>query len=50
MEIPEFKTEQEEAEWWASHQNETLAMFKQAAKDGTLRRGTLAKRKEGSNE
>jgi len=44
--IPEFKTEEEEAEWWDSHPEETLALFKQAAKDGTLGVGTLARRSQ----
>lgn len=43
-EIPEFSSEAEEAAWWDSHQDETLAMFQQAARDGTLGRGTLKRR------
>ena len=40
----EFKNEAEEAAWWDTHPEETLAIFDQAAKDGTLGRGTLARR------
>jgi predicted DNA binding CopG/RHH family protein len=43
LQIPEFKSEAEEAAWWDSHQDEMLATFKQAAQDGTLGRGTLAR-------
>ena len=43
LETPEFKNEAEEAAWWDSHPDETLALFKQAAQDGTLGRGTLAR-------
>jgi predicted DNA binding CopG/RHH family protein len=44
LETPEFKNEAEEAAWWDSHPDETLALFEQAAADGTLGRGTLARR------
>jgi predicted DNA binding CopG/RHH family protein len=44
VETPEFKSEAEEAAWWDSHPDETLAMFKQAEADGSLGRGTLARR------
>jgi predicted DNA binding CopG/RHH family protein len=44
LETPEFKNEQEEAEWWDNNQSFILEQFKQDAKDGTLGRGTLAKR------
>jgi len=46
QQIPEFKNEAEEAAWWDSHPDETLAIFEQAAQDGTLGRGTLARRAE----
>ena len=46
LQIPEFKSEAEEAAWWDSHPDETLRLFEQAAKDGTLGRGTLARRAE----
>jgi predicted DNA binding CopG/RHH family protein len=41
---PEFKSEEEEANWWDSHQKEILAAFKAAEANGTLGRGTLAKK------
>jgi len=44
LQIPEFKSEAEEAAWWDNHPDETLAIFEKAAKDGTLGRGTLARR------
>ncbi len=43
LQTPEFKNEAEEAAWWDSHPDEMLALFKQAAQDGTLGRGTLAR-------
>ncbi len=46
LQNPDFKNEAEEAAWWDSHPDETLAIFEQAAKNGTLGRGTLAKRRE----
>ncbi len=44
LQTPEFQTDAEEAAWWDSHPDETLAIFEEAAKDGTLGRGTLARR------
>ncbi len=41
---PEFKNEQEEADWWDNNQGLIVKEFVEAAKDGTLGRGTLAKR------
>ena len=41
LETPEFKSEAEEAAWWDSHQDLVLNHFEQAAKSGTLGRGTL---------
>ena len=46
LETPEFKNEADEAAWWDSHPDETLALFKQAEQDGTLGRGTLARRSQ----
>jgi predicted DNA binding CopG/RHH family protein len=46
LKTPDFKSEKEEAEWYDTHQDELLAQFKQAAKDGTLGQGTLARRAE----
>src|SRR5450432_2579471 len=44
LRTPELKNEAEEAAWWDSHPDETLALFEQAAKDGTMGQGTLARR------
>ena len=44
LKTPDFKNEKEEAEWYDTHQDELLTQFKQAARDGTLGRGTLARR------
>jgi len=46
LKTPEFKSEAEEAAWWDSHPDQILGMFEQAAKDGTLGRGTLARRSQ----
>jgi predicted DNA binding CopG/RHH family protein len=46
LKTPEFESEAQEAAWWDSHPDETLAVFEQAAKDGTLGRGTLARRSQ----
>ena len=44
IETPKFKNEEEEAIWWHKHQGLVLKEFEQAAKGGTLGRGTLARR------
>jgi len=44
LKTPEFKSEEEEASWWADNQNSLLKEFEAAAKDGTLGRGTLVRR------
>ena len=41
FDTPDFKNEQEKAEWWDSHEDEIMAAFEEAAKNGTLGRGTL---------
>jgi predicted DNA binding CopG/RHH family protein len=41
--LPDFKSEAEEAEWWDSHHDEIFQDFEQAAKEGTLLRGTAAR-------
>jgi predicted DNA binding CopG/RHH family protein len=41
---PEFKSEAAEARWYEKNQDVLLAEFKDAAKDGTLGQGSLAKR------
>jgi predicted DNA binding CopG/RHH family protein len=44
LQTPEFKSDAEEARWYEKNQDSLLTEFKDAAKDGTLRRGSLAKR------
>ncbi len=44
LKTPNFKNEEEEAAWWAKNQSLLLNEFTQSAKDGTLGRGTLARR------
>jgi hypothetical protein len=39
-----FKTEKEEAEWWANNEALLVKELNGSAKDGTLGRGTLARR------
>lgn len=46
--IPEFKIEAEEAAWWDSHPHDILGVFEQAAKDGTLGRGTIAAKEKAN--
>jgi predicted DNA binding CopG/RHH family protein len=45
LETPKFKTEKDEALWWENNQSLLLNEFEQAAKDGTIGRGTLMRRK-----
>jgi hypothetical protein len=40
--LPDFASETEEAKWWYENQDLVGKMFEQAARDGTLRHGTLA--------
>jgi hypothetical protein len=44
LKTPEFKSEAEEANWWANNPDLILKEFETAAKDGTLGRGTLVRR------
>jgi predicted DNA binding CopG/RHH family protein len=44
IETPDFKSEEEEAAWWANNQGVLVKEFEQAAADGTLGRGTLVRR------
>jgi predicted DNA binding CopG/RHH family protein len=44
LQTPEFKSEADEARWYEKNQDVLLAEFKDAAKDGTLGRGSLARR------
>jgi predicted DNA binding CopG/RHH family protein len=46
LKTPDFKNEKEEAEWYDTHQDDLLAQFELAAKDGTLSRSTLARRSQ----
>jgi hypothetical protein len=48
LDTPEFKNEAEEAAWWDSHPDEILGVFEQAAKDGTLGRGTIANKEKAN--
>lgn len=43
LKTPDFKSEAEEAAWWANNQDLLAEEFKQAATDGTLRRGAAAR-------
>ena len=43
FETPEFKSQEEEANWWDSHKDYILQELEQAAKEGTLGHGTLAR-------
>ena len=44
LDTPDFKSEKEEADWWDNNQALILREFEEAARDGTLTRGTVAKR------
>jgi predicted DNA binding CopG/RHH family protein len=44
LKTPEFKSEAEEARWYEKNPDALLTEFKDAAKDGTLGQGSLAKR------
>jgi predicted DNA binding CopG/RHH family protein len=44
LQTPEFKSEADEARWYEKNQDVLLAEFKEASKEGTLGRGSLAKR------
>lgn len=39
-----FRSEEEEANWWDSHQDALAVEFKRAAADGTLGHGTAARK------
>lgn len=43
VKTPAFKTEAQEAEWWAKNQSFILDHFEQAKKAGKLGRGTVAR-------
>ena len=42
MEVPQFATEAEEAQWWYGQRDTLTARFEAAAARGELRRGTAA--------
>lgn len=42
MERPEFKSEQEEAEWWDSHPEFIAELMRRAQAEGKLTRGVIA--------
>jgi predicted DNA binding CopG/RHH family protein len=44
LKIPEFKTEGDEARWWAENQDQLAQQFERAAAEGRLKRGTVARR------
>jgi predicted DNA binding CopG/RHH family protein len=44
LKTPKFKDEAEEARWWADHQDEIAGAFEQAAEEGRLGRGTVARK------
>ena len=44
LKVPKFDTEAEEAQWWFDNQKLFEEAFDVAAKNGTLRRSTLADR------
>jgi len=45
LNTPKFKNEGEEALWWEKNQGVLLNEFEQAAKEGSVGRGTLMRRK-----
>jgi predicted DNA binding CopG/RHH family protein len=45
IKTPRFKTETQEAHWWEKNQSLLLKEFEQAAKEGTIGRGTLMQRR-----
>jgi predicted DNA binding CopG/RHH family protein len=44
LDTTDFKTEEEEAQWWDDNPGLVLSQFEEAAKSGTLGQGTLARR------
>ena len=41
--VPHFETEEEEANWWEANEHMLVQHFQQAAANGTLGRGSLAR-------
>ncbi len=46
LKIPEFENEEAEARWWPEQENKLADAFEKAAADGTVQRGTIARRME----
>lgn len=46
LETPEFKSDEEEALWWANNQDLIASALEDAAKSGTLGHGTVARRSQ----
>lgn len=44
LKVPKFETEADEVQWWFDNQDRVADAFDAAAKNGTLRRSTLADR------
>jgi predicted DNA binding CopG/RHH family protein len=44
LKVPKFKTERDEADWWVENQDQLAQRFEQAATEGKLGRGTVARR------
>jgi predicted DNA binding CopG/RHH family protein len=44
LKAPDFRTEGEEAHWWVENQDQLAKQFERAAAEGTLGRGTVARR------
>jgi predicted DNA binding CopG/RHH family protein len=42
--FPDFKSEAEEADWWDTHEDESMKAFEDAAAEGRLGRGTTARK------
>jgi uncharacterized protein (DUF4415 family) len=44
LKIPKFQNEADEARWWANHQDQIAGVLEQAAAEGRLGRGTVARK------
>jgi predicted DNA binding CopG/RHH family protein len=44
MKVPKFRSEAQEASWWASHQAQVADEFQRAASEGLLGRGSVARK------
>jgi hypothetical protein len=43
LKIPKFPSEADEAQWWFDHRDEVAKAFEEAAADGKLQTGTVAR-------